>query len=238
MATIKFELDADVRENIGKGASRRLRHTDKVPGILYGAGEPAVSLTFDHNKAMNALSNEAFYSHILTLKVAGKPEKVILKDVQRHPARPRLLHLDFLRIRADQKLHMHIPLHVIGEDVAPGVVKEGGSVTHGMSDVEVVCLPADLPEFIEIDISTLGLNSVVHLSDLKLPKGVELAAFAHGIEGHDLPVVSIHIPRIVEEEVVVAEGAPVENAAVPASAQKAEVKPEAAEAEKGKGKGK
>lgn len=246
MASIKFELEAEVRENIGKGASRRLRHTDNVPGVVYGAGEAAVSLTFDHKKALHALANEAFYSHILTLKVGKKAEKVILKAVQRHPAKPRLLHLDFLRIRADQKLHMHIPLHFLGEAEAPGL-KEGGVVTHGMSDVEVVCLPANLPEYIEVDVSKLELNDVIHLSTLKLPKGVELAAFAHGVEGHDLPVVSMHIPRIIEEEVIAvtpaegeAEGEAAEGAAaaVPATDQKAEPKKEAADAEKGKGKGK
>lgn len=203
MAAIKFELEAEVRTNVGRGASRRLRGTDKVPAILYGAGENAVSLILDHKKTLHALSHEAFYSHILTLKVGKKGEKVILKDVQRHPAKPRLLHLDFLRIRADQKLHMNIPLHFLGEENPPGV-KDGGVVSHLMSDVEVSCLPDNLPEYIEVDISNLGMDETVHLSHLKLPKGVELVAFAHGVEGHDLPVVSIHKPRIIEEEVVAA----------------------------------
>jgi large subunit ribosomal protein L25 len=208
MASINFELEAEVRENIGRGASRRLRHADKVPAILYGAGEPAVSLIFDHNKLLKSLSFEAFYSHILTLKMGKKSEKVILKAVQRHPAKPRVMHIDLLRIRADQKLHMHIPLHFLGAENAPGV-KDGGVISHGMSDVEVICLPADLPEYLEVDISNLALNGVIHLSEIKIPKGVEFAAFAHGVEGHDLPVVSIHMPRI-EEEVV---EAPVEEEA-------------------------
>jgi large subunit ribosomal protein L25 len=229
MASIKFELEAQVRENVGRGASRRLRVDEKVPGIIYGAGEPPVSLVFDHRKALLALSHEAFYSHILTLKVDGKNEKVILKDVQRHPAKPRLLHLDFLRIRADQKLHMHIPLHFKGEQDAPGV-KEGGIVSRGMSDVEVICLPANLPEYIEVDISNLAMNNVIHLSNLTLPKGVELAAFVHGAEGqHDLPVVSIHMPRIEAEEVPMPTeegvgGAAPSEGAVPATEQKAEEK--------------
>jgi large subunit ribosomal protein L25 len=201
MSTIKFELEAEVRSDIGKGASRRLRHTNMVPGVVYGADQDPVSLTFNHDKVKTALANEAFYSHILTLKIGKKVEKVILKDVQRDPARPRVAHLDFLRIKADQKLHMHIPLHFIGEENAPGA-KEGGVFSHTMSDVEVSCLPANLPEFIEVDVSGMALNDVLHLTDLKLPKGVELVAFAHGSEGHDHPVVSIHIPRIIEEEVV------------------------------------
>ena len=198
MANIKFELEAETRADIGKGASRRLRHANLVPAVVYGAGEDALSLTLNHDKVSVALSHEAFYSHILTLKVGKKNEKVILKAVQRHPAKPRIQHIDFLRIRADQKIHMHVPLHFIGDESAPGL-KEGGVISHIMSDVEVSCLPANLPEHIEIDVSKLKLNQVIHLSDIKLPKGVELVAFAHGVEGHDLPVVSMHIPRIAEE---------------------------------------
>ena len=188
MATIKFELEADVRQDIGKGASRRLRHTDKVPAVIYGAGEAPESLTLDHNKALNALSHEAFYSHILTLKVGKKNEKVILKAVQRHPAKPRIAHIDFLRIRADQKLHMHVPFHFLGEENAPGL-KEGGAFSHLMNDVEVVCLPADLPEFIEIDASNLLLDQSIHLSELKLPKVIETAveATAETAEGAEQP---------------------------------------------------
>lgn len=203
MAKQKFEVNASVRHDIGKGASRRLRHADKVPAIVYGAGEPAVSLTLDHNKIFHSLSNEAFYSRILTLKINGKGEKVILKAMQRNPSKPRIAHMDFLRVRADQKLHMHVPLHFTGEENAPGI-KEGGVFSHNMSDVEVSCLPADLPEFIAVDLSNFVLDQVMHLSELKLPKGVELVAFAHGVEGHDLSVVSLHIPRIIEEEEPVA----------------------------------
>jgi large subunit ribosomal protein L25 len=196
-----FEVEAELRLDIGKGASRRLRHANKVPAVVYGAGEDAVSLTLNHDKVSVALRQEAFYSHILTLKVDKKSEKVILKAVQRDPSKPRIHHLDFLRVRADQKLHMHVPLHFIGAEEAPGL-KDGGIISHVMSDVEVSCLPANLPEHIEIDVSKLVLNQVIHLSELKLPKGVELVALAHGVEGHDLPVVSMHIPRIMEEEVI------------------------------------
>jgi large subunit ribosomal protein L25 len=202
MATnLKFELEADLREDIGKGASRRLRHANKVPAVVYGAGEAAVSLTLNHDKVSVALKQEAFYSHILTLNIGKKSEKVVLKAIQRDPARPRIHHIDFQRVRADKKLHMHVPLHFVGSEKAPGL-KEGGVISHLMSDVEVSCLPANLPEHIEVDVSDMALNQVIHLSELKLPKGVELVAFAHGVEGHDLPVASMHVPR-VEEEVAV-----------------------------------
>lgn len=216
-ANHKFELEASVRSDIGKGASRRLRHANKVPGVVYGAGEPAVSLVLEHDKVVHALENEAFYSHILKLHIGNETQQVILKDMQRDPAKAYVNHMDFLRVRADQKLHMHIPLHFIGDDVAPGL-SEGGVISHIISDVEVSCLPADLPEFIEVDTSNLKLDETLHLSDLKLPKGVELVAFAHGVEAHDHPVVSIHRPRIIEEEAPAApaegeEAAPAEGAA-------------------------
>lgn len=217
MAThLNFELDAEPRADVGKGASRRLRHANLVPAVVYGAGEDPTSLTLSHDKVFVALSHEAFYSHILTLKVGKKSEKVILKAIQRHPAKPRVQHIDFQRVRADQKLHMHVPLHFIGADEAPGA-QEGGIVSHNMTDIEVSCLPAHLPEHIEIDISHMVMDQVLHLSDIKLPKGVELVAFTHGVEGHDLPVASIHMPHIEEEpiesvEEVAAEGAEGETA--------------------------
>src|SRR5206468_2549688 len=137
------ELDAELREDKGKGASRRLRLTDKVPAIVYGGGEDAITLMLDHKKTAIALSHESFYSKILTLNTGKKSEKVILKAVQRHPAKPRLVHIDFLRVRADQKLQMHVPLHFLGGDIAPGL-KEGGVISHHMTDIHVSCLPADL----------------------------------------------------------------------------------------------
>lgn len=199
MSTLKFELDAELRQDLGKGASRRLRHVNKVPAVVYGANKEAVSITLDHNKVSQALTHEAFYSHILTLKLGKQNEQVILKAIQRHPSRSRIQHIDFLRVSADQKLRMHVPLHFTGEEKAPGM-KEGGIISHAMSDVEVSCLPANLPEYIEVDVSKLALNQVLHLTDIKLPKGVELVALAHGVEEHDLPVVSIHMPRAMGEE--------------------------------------
>ncbi|MBV8801370.1 MAG: 50S ribosomal protein L25/general stress protein Ctc [Gammaproteobacteria bacterium] len=213
MSSIKFELEAELRNDIGRGASRRLRQANKIPAVIYGADKEAVTLALDHNKTMNALSHEAFYSHILTLKMGKTKEKVILKDLQRHPVKPRIQHIDFLRVSENQKLHMNVPLHFKGEDQAPGL-KEGGVWSHHMNDVEVSCLPANLPEFIEVDLSEFKLNQTLHITELKLPKGVELVALAHGAEGHDLPVASLHVPRVVEEvttEAVAeapAEGAP------------------------------
>jgi large subunit ribosomal protein L25 len=218
MSSIKFELEAVVREDIGKGASRRLRHTNAVPAVVYGAGEAPLSLTLNHDKVSVALAHEAFYSHIVTLKHGKKSEKVIIKALQRHPSKPRIQHIDFLRIRADQKLKMNVPLHFLGEDKAPGV-KEGGVFQHLMTDIEVSCLPDNLPEFIDVDVSNLALDQSIHLSQLQLPNGVELVAFAHGVEGHDQAVISIHIPRIIEEEVV--EAAAPEEGAAPAEGEAA-----------------
>jgi len=202
--SISFELEASVRQDLGKGASRRLRRDNKVPAVIYGGGGEPVSLVMAHNKVMHSLENEAFYSHILTVTIDGKAEKAVLKDLQRHPYKPAILHLDLLRVNESEKLRMHVPLHFTGEDVAPGVKSGGGSVSHLINDVEIDCLPKDLPEFIEADVSTLGVNETLHLSNLKLPKGVELVQLQHGPE-HDLPVVSIHLPRGSHEEDVVEE---------------------------------
>jgi large subunit ribosomal protein L25 len=213
----KFEIEASgVRHEIGKGASRRLRREEKVPGILYGGGKDPVTLTFEHKNVAKSLENEAFYSHILLLKIGTDSERVILKDVQRHPYKPRILHVDFQRVRADEKLHMHIPLHFIGEDSAPGAKEAGGIVSHIMSDVEVSCLPDNLPEYLELDISDMQLNQIKHLSDIKLPKGVEIVALTHD---DNKPVVSVHLPRIEEEPVVEETEAPAPSE-VPATAQK------------------
>ncbi len=210
-----YEVEASVRHDMGKGASRRLRREKKVPGVVYGGKKEAVSLSIEHNKLAKALENEAFYSHILTLKTGSEDERVILKAVQRHAFKPVLLHVDFQRINMNEKLHMHIPLHFTGAEEAPGV-KEGGLVSHIMSDVEVSCLPANLPEYLEIDIADMALNDIKHLSDIKLPEGVEIVALTHE---DDKPVVSIHMPRI-EEEPVVEEAAEPISAEVPAMAQK------------------
>jgi large subunit ribosomal protein L25 len=224
----QFEITAETRQDMGKGASRRLRRLESVPGIIYGGGEPAQALTLNHRELKKALENEAFHSHILTLAINGKKQKAVLKDLQVHPFKPRVLHMDFLRITGKEKIHMQIPLHFKGDDIAPGVKDDNGVVSHLISSVEVVCLPDNLPEFIEVDLSHLKLDEIFHLSDLKLPKGVELTALAHG---NDQPVASIHIPRIIEEPVE----APVA-VEVPASEQTAA--PEGSETSEGKPAGK
>jgi len=206
--SVTFELNAEVRTDMGKGASRRLRHANKIPAVMYGGGEDSVSLTMEHNKLMHALENEAFYSHILTINIDGKGVNAVLRDLQRHPAKPVILHADFQRVNMKEKLHMNVPLHFINEDIAPGVKEDGGIIQHNVSEVEVSCLPADLPEFLEVDVAELGMGNSLHLSDIKVADGVELVQLAHG-ESHDLPIVSIHKPRAaveVEEEVVAEAG--------------------------------
>lgn len=188
-----FNIEAELRTDLGKGASRRLRHEEKFPAVVYGTGKDPVSITVDHKKFMHNLENEAFYSHILTLSIAGKDEQVILKDLQRHPAKLAVLHADFLRVSATEKLHLRVPLHFINADECPGA-KEGGLVTHSMTEVEVACLPKDLPEFLEVDVSSLELDQSLHMSDITVPAGVELVELSHGAE-HDQPVASVHVPR-------------------------------------------
>lgn len=213
----KFELEASARSEVGKGASRRLRRGENIPAILYGGGKPPTNILLKQKDISKALENEATYSHILTLKTDGASERVILKAVQRHPFKPRIQHVDFQRVRADEKLQMHVPLHFLGGENAPGT-KEGGVISHISSDVLVSCLPADLPESIEIDLSNMTLNQILHLSDIKLPKGVELVDLAHG---NDKGIVSLHIPRVEEEEPIPTE-APV-SVEVPATAQKGDL---------------
>ena len=210
MSITVFELSAETRESIGTGASRRLRRLEnRVPAILYGAGEAPQPLSIDHNQLLRALENEAFYSHILTINLDGKPQKAVLKDLQRHPYKPRIVHLDLLRITAKEKITMSVPLHFKGETIAPGVKDAGGILARLLNNVEVRCLPDALPEYIEIDVSHLGLDESIHLSQIPLPEGVELIALTHE---DDRPVVNIHIPRAVEEETTAAP----ESAEVPA----------------------
>lgn len=201
MSQIKhFELEATLRTDIGKGASRRLRHAGLVPVVIYGgAGKEPMSLTISHNELLKHLAHEAFYSHVLVIRIEGHGvESAVLKDVQRHPSRPVVLHIDLQRVSDTQKLHMHVPLHFINGDVAPGVKQGGGSITHQLVEVEVSCLPKDLPEFIEVDLGGMQVDDVLHLSDIKCPAGVELLALSHG-EEHNLPVASLHLARGAKE---------------------------------------
>ena len=195
--SLSFEIVAETRQDVGKGASRRLRKANRVPAILYGADQPPQSLTLDQDIMLRSLEQEAFYSHILDVKVDGKTQKAVLKAVQRHPFKAQLLHIDLLRTSATQKLRMHVPLHFVGESVCPGI-KEGGLISHHLIEVEIECLPADLPEFIEVDVSALPLNGLVHLSEIKLPQGVTMPALAQGPE-HDSVVCSVHLQRGGEE---------------------------------------
>jgi large subunit ribosomal protein L25 len=189
-----FNLDATLRTDQGKGASRRLRHADKVPAILYGAGEEPVSLTLQHNKVAQAQEFEAFYSHILTLNVDGKAVEAVVKDIQRHPYKPKILHMDFLRVDANQALTTHVPIHFINEDSAESVKTQGGVIETHLADVEISCLPAALPEFINVDLVTVALGQTLHLSDIELPAGVTLVELAKGAD-HDQAVVSVKAPK-------------------------------------------
>jgi len=171
-----IEINAETRTDLGKGASRRLRHQENV-------------------------DNELFYASIVNLKIDGKKtaEKVIVRDIQHHPYKIDIMHLDFQRIDAKKKMHMHVQLHFTGEDIAPGVKLGGGIISHVINEVEVECLPKDIPEYIEVDISALDVGESVHLTELKIPKGVELLALKHGDEDHDTAVVSIHAPKVIVE---------------------------------------
>jgi len=193
-----FVLNAEKRADVGKGASRRLRHAGKVPAVIYGGDKEAESLVVNHNELIKHLENEAFYSSILKVQIGGSTEQAILRDLQRHVSKPKIVHLDLQRVSASEKLHMHVPLHFIGEDKAPGV-KAGGIISHSMTDIEVSCLPQDLPEFLEIDVSKMEMDDVIHISDIKLPAGVSSVALSHG-EDHDLPVVAIHKTRATATE--------------------------------------
>jgi large subunit ribosomal protein L25 len=191
-----FELDAEFRETQGKGASRRLRHDGKVPAILYGGHNEARRLSLNHQKLLIMLDNERFYSTILSLKVGEEKQAAILKDVQRHPFKNAILHVDFQRVEDNEKIRISIPLHFKGEAVAPGVKAQGGLVSHIRTEVEVSCLPKDLPEFIEVDLSGLSLNESIHLSQLKVPSSVTLVELAK----EDAAVVTIYSPRAEEPE--------------------------------------
>ena len=206
-----FELVAEFRETQGKGASRRLRHDGKVPAILYGGHLDARALTLSHQKLSLMLENERFYSTILNLKVGNDSQAAILKDVQRHPYKNAIVHVDFQRVEENEKIRIKIPLHFKGESVSPGVKSQGGIVSHMRNDVEVSCLPKDLPEFIEVDLSGLSLNESIHLSQLKIPDGVHLVDLAK----EDAAVVAIHSPRAEEPEptAAAAAAAPAEGAA-------------------------
>lgn len=197
-----FEIIAELREDKdkGKGASRRLRRRGSVPGVVYGAAKNAISIMMKHNEIYHHLEHEAFYSHILTLQVGKTKEKVVLKDLQRHPYKQVILHLDLLRIDENEKLTMRVPLHFLNEDTCIGVKQGGGVISHVMTDLEIICLPKDLPEYIEVDLGQVDLGGGIHLTDLKLPEGSEIATLLHGGDAAQI-VATVHAPKVVVAEV-------------------------------------
>ena len=200
MSEANFKLDASVRTDLGKGASRRLRREDKLPGIIYGGEEAPVSITLDHNKVNNSADFEAFYSHVLTLNLDGKPVEVLVKDMQRHPFKPKITHIDFQRVIAGQDVHTNVPLHFVNEEKS-AAVKAGGIAEHHVTEIEVTCQPKDLPEFIEVDMAAVEMGQTVHLSDLTLPAGVSSVELAKNDEAHDLAVVTVKpAPKAAETD--------------------------------------
>jgi len=201
-----YKLDAEMRDDLGKGASRRLRRANRIPAVLYGAGRPAWSLSLLENQLMRNLQDEAFYAAIIELTLDGKVQKVFLRDLQRHPAKPFVLHVDLQRVRDDVEMTVVLPLRYLNEETAVGVKMGGGQVIRNAVDIEVICLPANLPSFIEVDLADLDVGDSLHLSDVKLPEGVVSTELSHGAD-HDQPIVSIIIPKSVsetEEEAVAA----------------------------------
>jgi len=211
---ISFELGAEFRDGQGKGASRRLRHSGRVPAILYGGHVEPRAISLDHQKLMTLIDNEKFYSSIIYLVVGDKKQAAIVKDLQMHPARNAIQHVDMQRVLENEKIRIHIPIHFKGEAASPGVKSQGGVVSHRIADVEILCLPKDLPDFIELDLSQMSMNDSKHLSDLPLPEGVTIPEIAKS----DAVVVSIHPPRAEEPEPTaeVAAATPAEGAAATA----------------------
>ena len=218
---MKIEFTAFPRAHQGTGPSRRMRRTGRVPGVVYGAGRDSQAIEVDHNALARHLKMETFHASILDMTLDGSKERVLLRDVQMHPWKAEVLHVDFQRVAADQKIHMKVPLHFVNADVCPGA-KEGGVVSHVMNDVDIQCLPDDLPEFVEVDLSTLNLGDSIHVTELTMPKGVELVA---RVRADNPVVVTVQVPRAAVEEVT-AEAA----AAAAATTEIITEKPEAAAA--------
>ncbi len=197
------EFNASVREQHGKAHARRLRHNKQIPAVVYGADKQAQAITLSEKETMYTLQDDAIFSQILTLNIAGKKESVVIKSVQHHATKPRFLHIDFLRIKAKEKLTMSVPIHFEGEEKAPGV-KAGGVVSHLINEIEIRCLPADLPTHLTLDIAKLELDQSLHVTDLALPAGVEFATAIED-EEHNQPVVNIHKPKVAAEPIEEAE---------------------------------
>ncbi|WMN59439.1 50S ribosomal protein L25/general stress protein Ctc [Pseudoalteromonas xiamenensis] len=191
MSNELYTLNAEVRAELGTGASRRLRNAEKVPAILYGAEKEALALTLDHNKVIKAQEDEGFYSHILTLNIGGESVEAILKDIQRHPYKPKVTHLDFQRVDPSHKIHTKVPVHFLNEEKA---TKGGNTVAHHVTEIEIVCLPKNLPEFVEVDLAGIEVGQTIHLTDVKLPAGVVSVELAKGAD-HDQAVVTLNAPK-------------------------------------------
>ncbi len=229
---MKIDIKAEPRSLQGTGASRRLRRESKVPGILYGAGKDAQPIQLDHKELFFKLKTEAFHSSILDMEIGAEKLQVLLRDYQMHPFKMQVLHADFQRVAADRKIHMKIPLHFVNGDIAPGVKLAGGAVQHVANELDITCLPKDLPEFIEVDLKDLHAGHSIHVSGLKLPAGVESVALA---KGDDITVATIVMTRAMTAEEEAAElAAPTPSAAdVPTTAQKAKEEETGKEAGKG-----
>jgi len=229
---MKIAIKAEPRKLQGTGASRRLRRTEKVPGILYGGGKDALPIELDHKELLFKLKQEAFHASVLDMEVGTEKAQVLLRDYQMHPFKPRVLHADFQRVAADKKIHMKVPLHFINAENCPGVKIAGGLVQHVMNELEVRCLPKDLPEFITVDLKDLQAGHSMHLSTLTLPSGVEAIV----PKGEDPTVATVVIPRVLtaeEEAAEAAAAAPVSAADVPTTAQKTKEEEAAAAAAAG-----
>ncbi len=201
---MQIEISANKRTLQGKGASRRLRNSGKVPGIIYGGNDPAQSIELDHNNLFHKLRLEAFHASILTMDIEGNKQHVLLRDTQMHPFKQKVLHVDFQRVDQKKKIHVKVPLHFINAESSPGVKTSGGNVSHVLTEVDISCFPKDLPEFITVDLISLTAGNTLHLSDLSVPDNVEIPALT---KGDDLPVVTIVVPRaVVSAEASSAEG--------------------------------
>lgn len=195
MSAKDFELNCTVRTDLGKGASRRLRRLNNdIPAVLYGGGEDPISLTIAHKDIAKATSNEAFFSHIITLNVEKKKQKAVIKALQRHPAKPFIMHADFQRVSDNEEITVNVPIHFLNEDKCKGVKLGGGSILKTLNEIEIICFPKDLPEYIEIDMLELDIGDSIHLSEVKLPEGVASVELALG-EEHDLSVATVAAPR-------------------------------------------
>jgi large subunit ribosomal protein L25 len=197
-----FTLNAQAREASGKNANRRLRREGLVPGIIYGGHGDNLTISIPHNELERNLEHEAFYSRVITVKIGKKKEEAILKALQRHPAKAKLLHLDLQRVVAGEAISVHVPLHFVGEEESPGIRQSDGVIEHHRNEIEITCLPRNLPEYIEVDVSGLDVDESIHLSEVTFPEGVESVDLTHE---HDITLISMHHPRVEEEPVEEAE---------------------------------